>query len=164
MKVFNDLRFRLRALFQGTTVETELDAELRAHLENQIGKYRAAGFSSQEAARRARLNLGGLEQIKEQCRDARGISFLETLLSDLRYAFRTLRRSASFSVVAILTLALGIGANTAIFSVVQGVVLASDPTTFVVVSLLLTAVAILACYIPAHRAVQVDPMIALRYE
>ena len=95
MKIFNDLRFRLRALFQGTTVEKELDAELRAHLENQIGKYRAAGVSSQEAARRARLNLGGLEQIKEECRDARGTRWMEDLLQDFHYTVRTLGRRPS---------------------------------------------------------------------
>src|SRR5712672_530784 len=122
-----DLLFLLRALSQRKTVESDLDQELRAHLENETEKYVTAGLSPQDAARRARIALGGLEQIKEQCRDARGISFLETLLYDVRYGFRTLRKSASFSVVAILTVALGIGANTAIFSVVQGVVLAPLP-------------------------------------
>src|SRR5260370_34816196 len=92
-----------------------------------MAKHLVAAVRRDTPPRRARIALGGLEQIKEQCRDIRGINFLETLLSDVRYAFRTLRKSASFSVVAILTVALGIGANPAIFSVVQGVVLAPLP-------------------------------------
>jgi len=125
--MFNDLRFRLRALFRRDGMEAEMDEELRAHFENHVEKLVASGLPREEAVRRTRLEFGGYEQIKEECRDARGVSFLETLTRDVRYSLRVLRKNLGFSAVAILTLALGIGANTALFSVIDSVLLRSLP-------------------------------------
>jgi len=125
--MLNDLRIRVRSLFRRRAVEVELNDELRFHLERQTGKYVALGMPRDEAARRARIELGGLEQMREECRHARGVRLAESLWQDAGYGLRLLRRSPVFTAVAILTLALGIGANTAIFTLLDALVLRNLP-------------------------------------
>jgi putative ABC transport system permease protein len=114
-------------LFGRRQLDRELEVELRDHLERQVADYMREGSSETEARRRAAANFGGIQQVKEYCRDVRGTQWLDDLVTDVRYGLRMLAASRTFTLVAVLSLALGIGANTAIFTLVNSLLLRTLP-------------------------------------
>src|SRR6516165_7028643 len=119
--------YRLRSLFHREKAELDHREELQFHLQNQIDEYIAGGMDAQEARHAAFRSLGGVEQVKEECREARKMNLIENFVRDLRLGVRMLRRNPGFTVLTILCLTLGIGTNAAVFSWVEGILFRPYP-------------------------------------
>jgi putative ABC transport system permease protein len=125
--MLSDWTIRFRSLFERAVVEHELDDELRSHLERQAQSYENAGLSHDEAVRRARVEFGGLDQAKEDCRDARGTRWLEETIQDLRFAARLLTKDRWFTLAVLLVLTLGISVNNTVFTLVNAALIRDLP-------------------------------------
>jgi putative ABC transport system permease protein len=123
MRVYKSIRLRIRSLFRRNCVEEELDAEMRDHLERQIQMHVSAGMSPGDARNTALREFGNVALIQEQCRDMRRVNHIEDIFRDIKHTLRSMRRAPVYTAAALLTLALGIGANTAIFGVINSILI-----------------------------------------
>lgn len=127
MRSLYKMPLRFRSLFRKDKTEGDLSEELQYHLQNQIDEFIAGGVDAEEARRSALQSLGGFEQVKEECRDARGVNLIDNFAQDMRFGLRMLRRSPGFTVLVVLCLTLGVGANAAVFSWVEGILMRPYP-------------------------------------
>lgn len=126
---WSELRYRARALLHRGAMDQELDAELQFHIAREAEKYERLGLSRDEALRRARIAFGGVDRAKEESRDRRGTLWLDRLRQDVRYAVRSLVHHPAFTVAVVLTLAIGIGANTSVFTLIDALLLRPLPVS-----------------------------------
>ena len=123
MRIFDSLRFRIAALFQREQMNAEMDEELRSHMEHRADDLERSGFPRAEAERLARIEFGGREKYKDQIHQALGGDTIETCMQDLRFSLRQLRKSPAFTIAAVATLTLAIGANAVVFGLMDGLIL-----------------------------------------
>jgi predicted permease len=123
MKLLDSLRFRIATLLHRSQMNAEMEDELRSHIQHRADDLERSGLPRADAERRAHIELGGIEQTKEECREAAGGTLVESILRDVRFALRLVRKSPGFTAVAVVTLAMAIGANAVVFSVLNGLIL-----------------------------------------